>query len=201
MGRDQANIVVERGIALLKMIRLLTFSLAGEAWLNFIGNEFGHPEWVDFPREGNGFSYHHARRQWSLANNPALRYQDLNLFDQAMQEIDAEYSLLPDPLIEQLALHEDTKQLVYRRGPLVFIFNFHPSKSYTDLRIPVPDAADYQVILDTDAAQFGGFGRVAADTVYPIQAVPMYGRNQSLQIYLPSRSAQVLAPMKKGDQP
>lgn len=195
MGRGDANIVVERGIALLKMIRLITFSLAGEAWLNFIGNEFGHPEWVDFPREGNGFSYHHARRQWSLADNPALRYRDLNRFDQAMQILDAEHSLLPDPLIEQLALHEDTKQLIYRRGPLVFAFNFHPTESYGDLRIPVPDNADYQVILDTDASEFGGFGRVAADTVYPIQSVPMYGRSQSLQIYLPSRSAQVLMPI------
>lgn len=195
MGKDDANLVVERGIAFLKMIRLLTFSLAGEAWLSFIGNEFGHPEWVDFPREGNGFSYHHARRQWSLADNPALRYQDLNEFDQAMQALDAAYSLLPDPLIEQLALHEDTKQLVYRRGPLVFAFNFHPSESYGDLRIPVPDDTDYRVILDTDAARFGGFGRAAADTVYPIQSIPMYGRSQSVQIYLPSRSAQVLAPV------
>ncbi len=201
MGKGDANVVVERGIALLKLIRLLTFSLAGEAWLSFIGNEFGHPEWVDFPRAGNGFSYHHARRQWSLADNPTLRYHDLNEFDQAMQALDSAHSLLADPLIEQLALHEDTKQLVYRRGPLVFAFNFHPSESYSDLRIPVPDDADYRVILDTDAAPFGGFGRVAADTLYPIQSVPMYGRGQSVQIYLPSRSAQVFAPIKKGEQP
>ena len=82
MGRGDDSVVVERGLALLKMIRLLTFSLAGEAWLSFIGNEFGHPEWVDFPREGNGFSYHYARRQWSLADNPDLRYGGLNAFDQ-----------------------------------------------------------------------------------------------------------------------
>ena len=194
MGKGDPDIVVARGIALLKLIRLLTFSLAGEAWLSFIGNEFGHPEWVDFPREGNGFSYHHARRQWSLADNPALRYHDLNTFDRAMLSLDAAHSLLPDPLIEQLALHEDTRQLVYRRGPLVFAFNFHPSESYTDLRIPVPDAADYRVLLDTDAAPSGGFGRVAPGTVYPLQSVPMYGRSHSVQIYLPSRSAQVLAP-------
>ena len=196
MGKDDANVVVERSIALLKLIRLLTFSLAGEAWLSFIGNEFGHPEWVDFPREGNKFSYHHARRQWSLADNPTLRYQNLNEFDRAMQALDAAHSLLPDPLIEQLALHEDAKQLIYRRGPLVFAFNFHSTESYSDLRIPVPDDADYRVVLDTDAAPLGGFGRVAADIVYPIQSVPMYGRSQSVQIYLPSRSAQVLAPMR-----
>jgi len=195
MGKGSGSPVVERGIALLKLIRLLTFSLAGEAWLNFIGNEFGHPEWVDFPRAGNGFSYHHARRQWSLADNPALRYHGLNEFDRAMLALDVHYALLPDPLIEQLALHEDTRQLVYRRGPLVFAFNFHPTQSYTNLRLPVPDSADYRVVLDTDDARLGGFGRVAEGTVYPSHPVPMYGRGQSIQIYLPSRSAQVLAPL------
>jgi 1,4-alpha-glucan branching enzyme len=195
MGIDSRDPIIDRGIALHKMIRLLTFSLAGEAYLNFIGNEFGHPEWVDFPRADNGFSYHHARRQWSLADNPNLRYQGLSAFDQAMQELDARYSLLEDSLIEQLAVHEDTRQLVYRRGPLVFVFNFHPSESYRDLRIPVPDGEDYQVVLNSDDWRFGGFGRCASDVVYPLQPVPMYGRGQSLQIYLPSRSAQVLAPL------
>ncbi len=93
MGKSSGSIVVERGIALHKLIRLLTFSLAGEAWLNFIGNEFGHPEWVDFPREGNGFSYHYARRQWSLVDNPHLRYRDLNEFDRAMQALDTRVQL------------------------------------------------------------------------------------------------------------
>ena len=195
MARGDADPTVERGLALLKMIRLLTFSLAGEAWLSFIGNEFGHPEWVDFPRAGNNFSYHHARRQWSLADNPALRYSDLNTFDAALQALDTAYALLPDPLTEQLALHEDTRQLVYRRGALVFAFNFHSTESHPGLRVPIPDPADYRVILDTDAVRFGGWGRVAGGMVYPGQPVPMYGRSQSVQIYLPSRSAQVLAPV------
>ena len=195
MGKTDPSPVVERGIALLKMIRLLTFSLAGEAWLSFIGNEFGHPEWVDFPREGNGFSYHYARRLWSLADNPELRYGDLNNFDRAMLGLDTPFGLLSDPLIEQLALHEDTKQLVYRRGPLVFAFNFHPTRSYQDLRFPAPDAADYRVILNTDDAAFGGLGRGTPSFTYPRQPVPMYGHAQSIQIYLPSRSAQVLAPI------
>jgi len=195
MGLGDGNVIVERGIALLKIIRLLTFSLAGEAWLSFIGNEFGHPEWVDFPREGNEFSYHYARRLWSLTDNPDLRYAGLNAFDQAMLSLDTRHNLLTDPLIEQLALHEDTKQLAYRRGPLVFAFNFHPTRSYQDLRFPTPDAADYQVILNTDDARFGGLGRGTPDFIYPRQPVPMYGREQSIQIYLPSRSAQVLAPI------
>ena len=105
------------------------------------------------------------------------------------------HNILTDPFIEQLALHDDTKQLVFRRGPLVFVFNFHPSQSYTGLRIPVPDPKDYRIILNTDEKQFAGFGLVAENVVYPRQDVPMYGRNQSIQIYLPSRSAQVLAPV------
>lgn len=196
MGQGDSNVIVERGLALLKLIRMMTFSLAGEAYLNFLGNEFGHPEWIDFPREGNGFSYHYARRQWSLADNPELRYGGLNRFDRALNALDARFGLLRDPLIEQLALHEDTRQLVYRRGPLVFALNFHTSESYADLRIPVPDGEDYQVVLNTDAADYAGLGRCTEGEIYPCQPVPMYGRSQSVQIYLPSRSAQVLAPVR-----
>jgi 1,4-alpha-glucan branching enzyme len=195
MARRCENAIVDRGVALHKMIRLITFALAGEGYLNFMGNEFGHPEWIDFPREGNGFSYQYARRQWSLVDNEALRYADLNRFDAAMQRLDAERFLLEDPFIEQLALFEGAKQLVFRRGALVFAFNFHPTESTAGLRVPVPDAADYRLILDTDAPEFGGKGRVQREMIYPMQAVPMFGRSQSLQIYLPARSAQVLAPV------
>jgi 1,4-alpha-glucan branching enzyme len=195
MDTTSQNIVIDRGLSLHKMIRLITFSLAGEGYLNFMGNEFGHPEWVDFPRQGNNFSYKYARRQWKLADNELLRYKGLYKFDAAMNALDEKYNLLEDPFIEQLALHEDTKQIVYRRGPLVFAFNFHPSESYTGLRIPVPDPKDYKIILNTDQKQFEGPGLVQEGQVYPRQDVPMYGRNQSIQIYLPSRSAQVLAPM------
>lgn len=189
------SLVIDRGIALHKMIRLATFSLAGEAYLNFMGNEFGHPEWVDFPREGNGFTYHHARRQWSLVDSPFLRYQGLNRFDAAMLKLDEQYHVLTDPLIEELLRDEERKLLVYRRGPLVFAFNFHPTESYADLRIPVPDPVDYHLILNTDDAEFAGPARTLPDGGYPRQAVPLFGRDQSLQIYLPSRSAQVLAPV------
>ena len=190
------NLVVDRGIALHKMIRLITFSLAGEGYLNFIGNEFGHPEWVDFPRAGNNNSYHYARRQWSLVDAEHLRYRGLNAFDRAMQQLDRDHRLLCDPLIEQLAVHEDTRQLVYRRGPLVFAFNFHSTESYEGLRIPVPDRADYRLVLDTDATEFGGQGRVDPDTRHVVQDEPMYGRAQSIQLYLPARTAQVLSPLK-----
>ena len=196
MNRGSQNLIIDRGIALHKMIRLITFALAGEGYLTFMGNEFGHPEWVDFPREGNGFSFHHARRQWSLVDNPNLRYAGLAAFDSAMMHLDEKWSVLPDKFIEQLYLHEDQKLLIFRRGPLVFVFNFHPTQSYTDLRIPIPDPSDYKVEIDSDATDFGGLGRIRLPMVYPWQREGYCGRPQSLQLYLPARTAQVLSPVK-----
>jgi len=191
---EPKNAVIDRGIALHKMIRLLTFSLAGEGYLNFMGNEFGHPEWIDFPRPGNNYSYHYARRQWSLPDADHLRYKGLEAFDAAMQRLDIDHHILEDKLIEQLAVHEDTRQLVYRRGPLVFAFNFHATESYPGLRIPVPDKSDYRLILSTEAKPFDGPGHVDAGTRYVWKPEPMYGRGQSIQVYLPARSALVLGP-------
>lgn len=196
MANDRESLTIDRGIALHKIIRLLTYFLGGEGYLNFMGNEFGHPEWIDFPRGGNGNSYQHARRQWSLADNGLLRYQKLNNFDRAMIHLDPPFHLLEDQLIEQIAAHEDTKQLIVRRGPLVLAVNFHANESYTDLRIPLPEAENYQVILDTDRPEFGGFDRTAKDSTYIWRNEPMYGQLQSSLIYLPSRSAQVLAPKR-----
>jgi len=196
MARGQQSLVVDRGIALHKMIRLITFSLAGEGYLNFMGNEFGHPEWIDFPREGNNWSYHYARRQWSLPEDAFLRYQGLQNFDIEMQKLDEKWNLLSDPFIEQLAIYEPEQLLVFRRGPLVFVFNFHSTMSYTDLRIPVPDPKSYKIILNSDSKKFEGPGLVLDDQVYWLQNVPMYAWKQSVQIYIPSRSAQVLAPVR-----
>jgi len=187
--------VVDRGVALRKIIRLITFSLAGEGYLNFMGNEFGHPEWIDFPREGNGYSYHYCRRQWHLADDPLLRYSGLQAFDGAMQQLDVQYNVLTDPLIEQLYVHEENKQLIYRRGPLVFVLNLHGHNSYSDWRIPVPDPKNYKVILNTDDKRFAGPGLTAEQITYPLQKVPHAGRQQSVQVYLPARSMQVLAPV------
>jgi 1,4-alpha-glucan branching enzyme len=197
MGVGTQSLVVDRGVALHKLIRLITFSLAGEAYLTFIGNEFGHPEWVDFPREGNHYSYRHARRQWSLAEDPNLRYRFLNAFDRAMIDLDRRFPVLTDPFIERLMVDQVRRLVVYRRGPLVYAFNFHPTASYDSLRIPVPDPEDYRLVLDTDATAFGGHGRSADAVTYPWQSVPFEGRNQSLQVYLPNRSAQVLAPLSQ----
>jgi 1,4-alpha-glucan branching enzyme len=194
MDKASQNVQIDRGIAMHKLIRLITFSLAGEGYLNFMGNEFGHPEWIDFPREGNNWSMQYARRQWGLADNPLLRYAGLLAFDKAMNQLDERHRILEDPLIEQLMVHEERKLLVYRRGPLVFAFNFHPTESYSDLRIPVPDPKDYVQILDSDEKRFEGFGRVAPGQTYFRQDVPWENRKQSVQLYLPNRSVQVLAP-------
>src|SRR3954469_4353197 len=112
-----------------------------------------------------------------------------------MLKLDIDHHLLADPLIEQLALHEDTRQLVYRRGPLVFAFNFHTSESYTNLRIPVPDQRDYRCILNSDASRFSGPGLTQENSLHPWQNVPMYSRGQSIQIYLPSRTGLVFSPV------
>ena len=183
--------LISRGVALHKLIRLLTFSLGGEGYLNFMGNEFGHPEWIDFPRAGNDNSYWYARRQWHLVDDDTLRYKHLNAFDHAMQHLDATYHLLADADIQFLCIHEAAKQIVYARGGLVFAFNFHPSASVTDWRIPVPEKADYRLILDTDDVMYGGHGAVEG-VYYPWQDVAMEGQTQSIQLYLPARSAQVL---------
>jgi len=186
------SLVVARGIALHKLIRLLTFSLGGEGYLNFMGNEFGHPEWIDFPRAGNNNSYWYARRQWQLLDDETLRYKHLNAFDRAMQHLDIIHPLLADESIHLLFIHEDAKQIVYERSGLVFAFNFHPTASVTDWRIPVPQQADYRLILNTDDTAYGGHG-VVEGVHYPWQDVPMEGHTQSIQIYVPARSALVLA--------
>jgi 1,4-alpha-glucan branching enzyme len=136
----------------------------------------------------------YARRQGSLADNGLLRYKGLNDFDRAMQSLDVNYNLLHDPLIEQLMIHEHRKLLIYRRGPLVFAFNFHPTESYPDLRIPVPDPTDYKLIVDSDDPAFEGFGRIAKGVKYVWDKRPWEGREQSIRVYLPNRTALVLAP-------
>ena len=184
---------IARGVALHKLIRLLTFSLGGEGYLNFMGNEFGHPEWIDFPRAGNNNSYWYARRQWHLVDDNTLSYKHLNAFDIAMQLLDINYHLLSDDDIQLLFIHEDAKQIFYTRSGLVFAFNLHPTVSVKDRRIPVPDKTDYRLILNTDDTNYGGFGAVES-IHYPWQDVEMEGYAQSIQLYVPARTAQVLAP-------
>jgi 1,4-alpha-glucan branching enzyme len=197
MHKDSRNPVIDRGVALHKMIRLVTFLLGGEGYLNFMGNEFGHPEWVDFPRQGNNNSFRHARRQWSLVEHDDLRYGYLAAFDRAMLNLDERYNLLSEPFCDQINIDERHKLLVCRRGDLVAAFNFHPDESRPDYRFGVPAACDYELVLNTDDPAFGGFGAVAAGQAYPWQDKPSHGRGHSIQIYLPARTAQVLAPKRR----
>lgn len=196
MDNLSGNLLVDRGIALHKMIRLMTFSCGGEGYLNFMGNEFGHPEWIDFPNEANGYSHGFARRQWSLADNGFLRYQGLDRFDTAMQALDIHFGVMLEPAIDQLTLHESDRYIAYRRGPLVFVFNFHATKSYENFRLPLPESEDYVLILSTDEEHFRGHGRVTPMTEFPWLMEPKGNWQQSTNIYLPSRSALVFAPKR-----
>ena len=180
--------VVDRGIALHKLIRLVTMATAGDGYLNFMGNEFGHPEWIDFPREGNGWSFAHARRQWSLADDPALRYRGLQSFDRAMVRLARRRNLFSAPPV-RIRCDEDKKLLVFRRKDLIFAMNFHPDASFTDEVFEVP-AGTYAKELDSDDTAFGGFGRLATDTRHD-------ATDGLLRLYLPSRCALVLRLEKK----
>ncbi len=189
MNKFGGNITVDRGIALHKMIRLLTSTVAGEGYLNFMGNEFGHPEWIDFPREGNGWSYHYCRRQWNLVDNEDLRYCELNRFDKAMISLVTEENILEKPSNNKW-LHNDDKIIIYTKGELVFAFNFHPTKSFDGYFIPVDFSGDYEVILSSDDGTFGGYNRVDKSHIYTAKTTP--DNWIGFQCYLPSRSAIVL---------
>ena len=189
MTKFAESLVIDRGIALHKMIRLLTASLAGEGYLNFMGNEFGHPEWIDFPREGNGWSYHYCRRQWSLADNPNLRYRELGDFDKAMVALLKNNRLLPKTAVNRW-MHQDDKVLIYTKGDFVFVFNFHPTKSFDGYFVPVEKEGRYRVVLSTDDGTYGGFDRIDDRTRYEATRTPADWVGFSC--YLPCRSAFVL---------
>ncbi len=189
MHVNHDSLIIDRGIALHKMIRLLTLSLGGEGWLNFIGNEFGHPEWVDFPREGNNWSYHYARRQWSLAENEELRYKFLYRFGGAMVQIAHENHLVSASPAQQLNMDQENHTMIYERNNLIFAMNFSPSNAIPDYRFRVPSKGNYRVILNTDAEAFGGFGRVDDGMTYP--SVSIFGEH-FLSVYLPNRVGLVL---------
>ena len=185
MHKDSQSMIIDRGIALHKMLRLITMSLGGEGYLTFMGNEFGHPEWIDFPREGNGWSYHYCRRQWHLADDPDLKYQYLNAFEKAMVAMAKKHRVLGGK-DRQLSLDNTNKTLVYQKGGAVFAFNFHPTNSYEGMWLPVLEAGEYQVVMSTDDFCFGGHGRIYHQT-YTAQS-----KQKGFQIYLPSRTAVVL---------
>ncbi len=194
MRVDDPHMRVDRGMALHKLIRLITLATADKGYLNFMGNEFGHPEWVDFPRQGNNWSYHYARRQWPLADDPALKFQFLARFDRDMLALVRAHALLRDSRIERLHLHNDDKVIIFERAGLIMAFNFHPTKSFTDYPFDAPPGK-YRMIFNSDASTYGGHNRLAADQVHLTQyhAQRPYARH-TLNLYLPARTALVLQP-------
>ncbi|CAD6505786.1 BgTH12-01273 [Blumeria graminis f. sp. triticale] len=185
--------VIERGMALHKMIRLLTHGLGGEGYLNFEGNEFGHPEWLDFPRVGNNDSYWYARRQFNLTDDHLLRYKFLNEFDACMNNLEQKYGWLHADQAYINLKNESHKIIVFERAGLVWVFNFHPTESFADYRFGVEQEGVFKVVLDTDAKSNGGFGRIDPSSRYFTSPESMHDRKNSMQVYIPTRTAIVLA--------
>ena len=194
MNKESQSDIVDRGIALHKMIRLVTLATCGNGYLNFMGNEFGHPEWIDFPREGNGWSHKHARRQWSLAEPDYLRYRYLRNFDRAMVNLARQEAVL-DERPELFVQDEEKKILIFKRKNCIFALNFNPTASFVDYGFAAP-AGKYEVVLNSDESEFDGFSRVKTGEVH--FSVPVKNENgngkysDSLSLYLPNRCAVVL---------
>ncbi len=193
MAVDIPNLQVERAVALHKMIRLLTILSAGHGYLNFMGNEFGHPEWIDFPREGNGWSYHYARRQWHLRDDPSLRYHGLGEFDRAMVKlVRAGGGLIEAHEPRLLYTRNDHKIVAFARGDVIVIANLHATESVADYAVDVPPG-EYVLELDTDEGHFGGLGRLAARQHYRTHAIgEPVAKRIGIEVYVPCRVAIVL---------
>jgi len=194
MHVDHSSMIIDRGIAMQNMIRLLTLSMGGEGWLNFIGNEFGHPEWVDFPREGNNWSYKYARRQWSLVENKDLRYKQMYAFGSEMVNMASEHKIVSANPAQQLNADQTNHTLIFERNNLIFCFNFSPGNSIPDYRFKVAASGRYEVVLNSDKKEFGGFDRVDDGMTYP--TVTLFGEH-FLSVYLPNRTALVLKRVEK----
>ena len=188
------TIIISRGMSLHKLIRMITFALGGEAYLCFMGNEFGHPEWVDFPRPGNGFSYAHCRRRWDLCDNKNLRYKYLYNWDVAMNKLDEVFNFISSPFQYVSLKHEDDKLVVFEKGDLLFVFNFHPSKSFENYKIGTKWGTRHKIVLDSDEFRFFGKGRLeyGHEHFFPIINQGWNNRPNQFNLYIPSRTCMVL---------
>lgn len=192
MQRGDSTLVVDRGIALHKMIRLITATTINGGYLNFMGNEFGHPEWIDFPRQGNGWSHKYARRQWDLVDNEKSLYNALGEFDEAMIALINSVPKFSELDVLQLWDKDDDQVLAYKRGDLIFVFNFNGTKSFTDYGI-LADKGSYQIILNTDNTLFGGFNLIDESVIHETTNQPEGELGKEwLKLYIPARTAFVL---------
>ena len=196
--KGDENERVHRGIALHKMIRLLTASTLNGGYLNFMGNEFGHPEWIDFPREGNGWSYKYARRQWSLVDNKDLCYHYLGDFDKAMLQVIKDVKNIQKTDVVEIWHNDGDQVLAYMRRDYIFVFNFSPTRSFADYGFLVPQGS-YEVVLNTDAVEFGGNGLADDSVRHFTNYDPLYAKAKKgwLKLYIPARSAVVLKKIKE----
>ena len=192
-SKSDGNLVTARGIALHKMIRLITATTINGGYLNFMGNEFGHPEWIDFPREGNGWSYKYARRQWSLVDNQELCYSWLNNFDKKLINLLGKSRGFQNKKLEQYCLNDSDKVVVYGRGEYLFVYNFNPVRSFTDYGVLVPHG-EYKILLNSDNNEFGGNELVDENQIYQTISDTVYGTEDKgwLKMYLPARTALIL---------
>ncbi len=187
------NEVIDRAMALHKMLRLVTCAAGGNGYLNFMGNEFGHPEWIDFPREGNGWDHKYCRRQWSLSENGYLKYGQLNLFDRDMIHTCRKYDILADGTAHLLLVSQNDHMLAFERNGLVFVFNFDPVRVHENYTIPVKRGCDHEVLFTTDDECYGGFGNIGHER----HAAQIPGRSgPALKLLLPPRTAMVLRPVE-----
>lgn len=192
MQKQTQNLIVDRAMALHKLIRLFTIATAGNGYLNFMGNEFGHPEWIDFPRTGNNWSYKYARRQWSLADNNDLKYHYLSDFDKEMIGLVRNEKLLSHAYIEMLHENKPLQVIAFRRNDLIFVFNLNPAHSVTGYAIPVPPGK-YRIVLNTDSSRTGGQGLVDETmTYYAMAADNSMAGTAYVKLYIPSRIGFVL---------
>ena len=185
----QRNLIVDRGIALHKMIRLVTLATSGGAYLNFMGNEFGHPEWIDFPRKGNNWSYHYARRQWSLEDSVDLRYRFLTQFDKDMIELVKSNQIMNFPF-NHVSINSNDQVMAFSRGKLFFVFNFNPEKSFSDYGFKVSEKGEWEIVLNTDNAVYDGFNRIDESINY---STVLINSEWYLKVYIPARTALVFS--------
>ena len=188
MNKDCHNPVIDRAIALHKMIRLFTLAGGGEGYLNFMGNEFGHPEWIDFPREGNGWSFHYCRRQWSLKENGFLKYQWLNDFDEDMVKLTKENNMFNQRMADMMLMKGPEQTCAFYRNGLMFVFNFHFCNSLNNVLIPVHQPGEYTVVMSSDDEKYGGFGNVKMQTY----STKMFDGKHYIELYIPARTCFVL---------
>jgi 1,4-alpha-glucan branching enzyme len=192
MSVESENLRVDRGLALHKLIRFITLSTADSGYLNFMGNEFGHPEWIDFPRKENNWSFKYARRQWHLLDDTNLKYRFLAAFDKGMISLAKRFELLESPDADLLYEHSDDKVIIFRRDGLIFVFNFHPTRSYADYRFEA-SPGKYQMIFNSDAPEYGGHSRLIQDQYHlTLHDTSRESDRNLLSLYIPNRTAIVL---------